>query len=338
MKKIIAFTLLTIILICSGCSKFVLMPQTNDELDPTYIKACDALKEGDYDTAYTLFTQLGDYKDSKTHLSYFAYLPVEIIAEDDGMGENIVYFQTVFTYDNYGRLLSEEGKYTNDEGPGYSEKHTYNEAGQTYNEAGQLIKTEAISEAGFSTLTFEYDDSGFLVKRVGCTDGANVGGITLYTNDENGRCVEAKMMSYLGIDTENYQNSTPYHTDTTVYTYDAQGNCTKSVSNYGDGQITCTAEYNENGLPTVINSFESEDYISSTLFEYDDKGRCTKISSPYDSTEFKYGEDLLPESAIRTRDGGKPCNVTYKYKLFYLKDGAPKTPFFMDEYLSVFEV
>ena len=331
MKKIVCFTLIAIVFLCSGCSRFVFLPKTDDTLEPTYTEACDAIKDGNYDKAYELFAQLGDYKDCKTHLSYFAYLPTQIISEDDGMGENIVTYRTEYQYNDNGKLISGKGCYTNNEGPGYSEKHTYNDA-------GQLIKSETESEAGFSTYTFEYNDDGNLIRGIGCTDGADVGSITLHTYDENGRCIKAEMSSYMGINVADYVNQTPYHTDTYVYTYDAQSNCIKLVNDFGDGQITYSAEYNENGLPTVIKSDDNNSFVSETVFEYDDSGRCTKIVSPYDTTVFSYNDDKLPVSAIRTRDGGKPCNITYEYKLFYLKDGAPKTPFFMEEHLSLFNV
>ncbi len=330
MKRIISIMLVSLLLSLCGCSRFVMLPKEDSELQPKYTEACDLLKEGDYEGAYDLFSQLGDYKDSKTHLSKFAYLPTEILKEDDGMGENIVIYRTRYTYNEKGLLTEGVGQYTNDEGPGYSEK-------LEYNHKGQLTVNKTESEAGYSTLEFEYNDKGQLIKRVGCTEGANVGGITTYSYGEDSLLKEAVMQSYIGTDTANYQNEQPYHTDKVTYTCDNDGRYIKAESSYGDGGITYTASYNKNGLPIEIKSVTSDSFESVTRFEYGESGLCTSIITPYDRTDYQYSGHDLPVSATYTRDGGVPCKITYSYKLFYLEQ-KPKFPFFMDEHLFCFEV
>lgn len=338
MKKIICFLLISVILLCSGCSKFVSLPETDDTLEPTYIEACNALKDGDYDKAYELFTQLGDYKDCKTHLSYFAYLPVEIISEDDGMGDEMVTYRTEFQYDKNGQLILRKGEYTNNEGPGFSEKYTYDEK-------GQLTKRETESEAGFSTYTYEYDNDGKLIKKVGCTDGANVGSITTYSYNENGNCFNIISKSYMGIDTADYQNQTPYHTDTYVYSYTSTDfpspYCIEHI--YGNEQITYDISYVKWPIPTTITSIDSEGFKNTISFEHDENAGAKKVITPYETIEFTYENSSGgPTSAIRTREGGKPCEITYKYKLIYQKFDSPKNsvlsdnvPFYLEEYESI---
>jgi len=331
MKKIIYAIVFTMILTMSGCAKNVPDSDTYAVKEPIYQDALEALNEKNYASALAYFVTAGDYKDAKEYVEKFEFLPVEIVAEDDGFGENMALYRTSYTYNEFGKLATGEGKYDGDVGPGYSEKHSYDAD-------GRLIKSETQSEAGYSTETFQYDEDGNLTKRVGATDGANVGGITQFVYDKNGNCTEATMRSFLGIDTENYESQEAYHTDKVVYTYDAQGNVTKAVSGSGESHITYTAEYGENNLPTVIKSDDGQGFKTETVFEYDADGRCTKIKTPYDETVFSYENSDYPKSAIRIRDGGKPCNITYKYEVFYMPDGKPQYPFFMDEHLSVFKV
>ncbi len=325
MKRIVSFLLLITVVFASGCQRVVVLPQTDDELHPTYVEACDLLKEGDIEGAYELFNKLTGYLDTEEHLSRFAYLPVEIVKEDDGFGEGPSIYRTTYTYNDYGELISVVGVYDDDKGPGHSAK-------QTYSDDGRLLKSEVESEAGFSTLEFEYDKSGKLVKRVGCTVGANVGGITTYTYDDEGKLTGAVMESYLGIDTKKYESSEPYHRDVYEYSYDENGNCIKCVSSYGEVKITYTAEYNTNNLPTLVRSDDGDGFVSDTVFEYDENGRCTEIKTTHDTTIFNYAEGDLPNSAVRTPDGSAPSNLKYTYKLVYLREEPKPIPFFMDRY------
>lgn len=329
MKRLLALLSVVCLLLCS-CSRLVSIPQEDAELQPTYARACDLLKEGKLEEAYPLFLTLGDYKDSALHASKFAYLPTEILAEDDGFGEEMAHYKTTYSYDEKGRLLEGKSAYTNDEGPGYSERHSYDEA-------GLLTKTQAVSEAGESVITYEYNDQGQCLKEIGFTDGANVGGITLFTY-EKGLRKTATVRSYLGTDTAAYETEEAYHQSTVTYSYNDQGLCTKAEENTGEnGIFTYTVDYNEWNLPTRVAHTDNDGYSSETIFEYDEQGRCTKADTDYDLTEFSYDDGDLPLSATRTRDGGKPCAITYTYQLFYL-DEVPQIPFHINEYLSGLEV
>ena len=117
-----------------------------------------------------------------------------------------------------------------------------------------------------------------------------------------------------------------------------EGLCTKAEENTGaSGIFTNTVEYNSLNLPTRLAHTDNDGYSSETIFEYDEQGRCIKVDTDYDVTEFTYDSENLPRSATRTRDGGKPCAITYTYQLFYL-DEVPQIPFHINEYLSGLEV
>ena len=329
MKRLLALLMISCLLLCS-CSRLVFLPQEDADLQPTYVKACDLLKEGKLEEAYPLFLSLGDYKDSAVHAAKFAYLPTEILAQDDGFGEEIALYKTTYSYNEKGQLLEGKGTYTKEEGPGYSESHIYDKE-------GLRIETKTQSEAGDSTLTYEYNDQGQCIKRVGYTDGANVGGITLFTY-EKGLVKTATVRSYIGTDPAAYETNEPYHQSTVSYTYNGQGLCTEAKENTGEnGVFTYEVSYNEQNLPTLLKHTDSQGFESKTVFEYDEQGRCTKVDTDYDVTEFTYGKGNHPVSAICTRDGGKPCEITYTYQLFYLNE-APKIPAHLAEYFSNLEV
>ena len=330
MKRLFAMLLISCLMLCGGCSRIAFLPQEDANLQPTYVKACDLLKEGKLEEAYPLFLSLGDYKDSALHASKFTYLPTEIMAQDDGFGESMALYKTTYSYNEKGQLLEGKGAYTKEEGPGYSETHTYNEN-------GRLTQSKFLSEAGDSTVTYQYNDQGQCLKEIGFTEGANVGGITLFTY-ENGLRKTATVRSYLGTDTAAYETEEAYHQSTVTYTYNDQGLCTKAEENTGEnGTFTYTVSYNEFGLPTLLRHTDSQGFESMTVFEYDKQGRCTKVDTDYDTTEFTYGDHANPLSATRTRDGGKPCQVTYTYQLFYLNE-VPQIPAHLAEYLSGLEV
>lgn len=331
MKRILSVLLIFVLFTCSGCSRLAFLPQEDASLQPTYQKACDLLKEGNYEEAYPLFLSLGDYKDSADHAKKFFYQPIEILAQDDGFGEELVYHKTTYTYDEKGILLRYEGGYTKEEGPGFSEQYTFDDE-------GKKIRTDAISEAGDSTITYEYNDKGQIIKQIGFTEGANVGGITRLTYDDQGNRIAAEIASYLGTDPAGYETSEPYYKARTEYTYNEQGYCTKMVENSGESNIfTYTITYNDRNLPTSLKHTDGSGFSSETVFSYDEQGRCTRIDTDYDVTEFSYEEGNLPAKAVRTRDGGKPCEITYTYQLFYLEE-APQFPFYLEEHLAVLEV
>lgn len=331
MKRLSIAVLVLLSLLLTGCTQTA--TNKDDELQPLYTQASELLEKGDLQQAYDLFVQLGDYKDSAQHAEKFVYLPKEILAEDDGFGEAIALFRTTFEYNENGQLLKEYGTYTNNEGPGYSEVNEYDKE-------GKVILTKTESEAGFSTITYEYNGDGQLIKRVGCTDGANVGGISVYEYDADGNCIRVSNKSYLGIDTETYESKEPYSTDTVEYTYNEQGLCTGSVNYYGDNSSVCTVEYTDSGLPTSIKIIYEDNSIGdAATFTYDEKGRCIKVETSYNSTtEFTYDNGDLPVSAITTRDGGKPCNVSYTYELYYVEGEKAAIPFHLEQYFSVLKV
>jgi hypothetical protein len=304
-----------------------MIPTEDNKLQAMYVKAADYLKEGEYEKAYPIFIELGDYKDSALHASRFAHLPVKIVQDDDGMMEGKTTFTTNYTYNEYGECIEKVGAYKDEVGPGFSEKNYYDDS-------GRLVKRESVSEAGCSTEIYEYNADGKLIKKTGCTDGANVGGITTYTYDEKGNRTTSRFDSYLGIDTENYGSQEPYHSENYRYYYDKQNRCVKMEQQYGEEYLfTYTVEYNENSLPLKITADDGQGTVNETVFSYNDKGQCTEIDTDYEKSTYSYLDSDTPITAIRTRDGGEDCHATYSYDLFYLRNDKDPIPFHIKEHL-----
>ena len=47
-----------------------------DPREEKYTKAYELLESGDYEAAYALFVELGDYKDATKEVAFFRYMPV----------------------------------------------------------------------------------------------------------------------------------------------------------------------------------------------------------------------------------------------------------------------
>lgn len=329
MKKLLA--LLSILLLLTSCSRIVLLSETDPEADKDYLRACDLLKSGDYEQAYALFVKLGDYKDSKTHADKFVWLVSQ--TEKDGyyFGDKMAVFKTVYTYNEYGELVTCVGSYTNDEGPGYSESHVYDSD-------GKRISSETVSEAGESKITYEYNKKGQLVKKVGYTNGPDLGSVTSFTYDSKGNCTVAEHKSFMGTDTSTYETDQPYHVDRNDYTYDENGRCIKTTTKLGDMPCTHEIKYDGLGLPITVTTSASDGTFNQTTLTYDSQGRCTKVVTPYGTTEFCYTDKNLPDSAVKTENSDTPINIKYTYKLHYLKQVAAKIPFHIQEYFSEFDI
>lgn len=324
MIRVLALLSVITLLFCSGCEKNEPVAQQNDEKLSTYNQASDLLDKGELEKAKELFVQLGDYKDSAERVARFVLLPTRIYAEDDGMGDKIVHYQTDFIYNEHGELIKEVGTYTDTEGPEHSKEFTYDES-------GKVINARMLSEAGESHISYEYNEKGQLVKFVGFTEGCDLGGITIFTYDEKGNCITVETSSYMGTDVSKYETSEPYSIDRNNYTYNEKGLCvqkssdTNSLSKY-------TAEYNSFDLPTKVVYDSGEGFISENLFSYDEQGRCLKIETPNETKSFTYEQGDLPISAVFTRSGGKPCNITYTYQLYYTREKQKSIPFHIYEF------
>ena len=319
MKKTVIFLLLCMALILSSCS-FA-------KQEKTYNQALTLLEQQKTEEAFELLTSIKDYKDSAQLLSNFVYLPERVVTSDYGFGSDTepVLQVTLYPYDEKGNLLTYSGTYQDDRGPEFSETHEYTD--------GKLTRTRALSEAGDSTITYEYDSDGRIAKTIGATEGANVGGISLFTYDANGNCIRKDFTSYHGADTTKYTEENAYHRDTTTYEYDADGNCTKVSVDYGDNRWSHTAKYDKNGI-TAIVTLDGDGKQTETTFSYNTEGNCTKVVTDYETATFEYDENGLLVASTHKQGESLLRACTYSFSLYYLPDGNPNPPVHLSQYLT----
>lgn len=258
-----------------------------------YREAFDLLEQKDYEAAYALFTELGDYKDAAKEVAKFHYVPTSYTAEyTDSEGttietntvsynENNLISQCVLTYENGDThtcscTYNENGKLTKVVCSDADGSRTYYEC--VYNANGDVVKEAHHYYDGYF-VTYEnfYDENGQRVKVVVEDDtGKEVydvvhnekGKIARFSlKDENGE--EARAEEYL---------------------YDEDGRLIK-MNYINSGEITgfMTYEYNENGDMIKERMGDETDYFSIREYTYDANGKLAKIYS-----DFSYGaEDVV---------------------------------------------
>lgn len=334
MKFRIFSCILVLSLLLSGCAKAPTgEPDTNPEVSAeqtAYDHAMNLLKSGDYEQARITLLSIKDYKDAADHLADLTYLPVGEVRKDFGYEGSQDQIQTVtYTYNEDGVLVKSEGKYADGGGPEFSVSYEYKD--------GRLSKTESFSEAGDSTITYEYDAQGRRIRQVGATRGANVGGITAFTYDDEGRCETVSTQSYFGSDPAQYGKEEPYHTGRSIYEYGADGTVGKVYEMMGDDiTYTYTASYNEQKQPTQIICL-NDGQTDTTEFTYNEQGQCTEVKTAYMTYRYTYDANGSPATGTMEQNGEKTAEITYTYKLFYKPAESDRIPHPLEAHLSVLD-
>ena len=297
------------------------------EVDPKeekYEQAYDLLETGEYENAYALFTELGDYKNAKVEASKFRYVPTKysksyIDGEDSGSSTFVIslnennlpkeivetrvdgYKHTcVFTYNEKGKIVNVSCTDTDGDTMGYV---------CTYDEKGNIAK-EVFTEKDGAVNTYEYtyDAEGRLIKYA-VSDDLSDDLTYSYTYDEDGRedvCViinEGEKTIRNAIYDENGNIVRAISKDESgnvvseeQYEYNAAGNRTKAVLING-GKILATFEYtfDEKGQPIREYSMYGSEFYFSYDYSYDANGNriksVCKYGQSYEDTldvEFKF--------------------------------------------------
>ena len=249
MKKIVAtlLAIATCFLLCA-CGN---TGGKEDELNETnYQKALEHIASGEYESAYAIFEELGDYKDAKSQLDKFHFAPTKMMITYGYDSEVIEGSVTAdyndknlpiksvatfdnedlcidFTYDESGNIIQEKHLYPD----GENEIYTY-----AYDANGNVIEETHIDEDGDKYIdSYTYDVNGNVIQHI-YTDADGDKSIYDYTFDTNGNLIKTVYTSYNG------------NKSITDYTYDATGNLIKEVYTDTDGdKDTTDYSYDENG-------------------------------------------------------------------------------------------
>lgn len=252
------------------------------EKEATYTEGLTALEDGDYDTAYALFFELEDYKDSaqqakesiyqmaislidnltydvndlSTIQNYYEkteeiYRKLETIKDYKDVKEILERFHKVlisageqyYIYDANDLILYDgQYYYTYDTEGRISSKTTTNGTIYTVTYDERGLLTSEKSSRG--TYLYSYNDNKQLIKKTYSSEYSDI--VTTYKYNEKGELIEEVQLDGL------------YGDDKTTYTYDEQGRiiAERSVLVYGEQQINPGYEnpyydktyvYNENG-------------------------------------------------------------------------------------------
>lgn len=322
MKKIIIALLIVLSLTftLASCSMVNNIVESISPKNIAYDEALKLLDEGQYEAAYEVFKELGDFKDSEKYLARFHYMMVGVTGKSvDGNETEELQAEILLNSNN---LLE---KFSVTEDPDYSWSYEF-----AYNENGKLSKKIEKDGNWTSTTEYEYDEKGNLVKR---TENRNERlYITEYTYDNSGNIVKHTYT----VPDMNYVTTMEYTYDEknneikrvlvdgsmtneyiTTYTYDSNGNLIKesTTDSYG-GAFTAEFSYDSNCNLIRI----SEDRLDTvTNYTYDEKGQIIKIlESDGDAEEYVYDGNGNITKIIYISSSGYYSATEIEYKLVYI--------------------
>lgn len=287
-----------------------------------YNEALELLENGDFDKAYCLFEDLGDYKDAKDYLGKFYFVPVEIVVTEsddetettkieigkNGLTSKVTYIWeeddeieteiNEYTYDNSGNIISET--WSDDSG-------IYCTLTYSYDDHGSLIRTITSyrdDEDYVTNYQHTYDSLGNIIKTVKSEDGEER--VYTYVYDGDGNLVNETITAHDGYfcsRTYTYDESgnlieerteESNFSEVTDYLYDDKGNLVKKTrtSSYGfSGSYEFT--YDKCGNVTQISYSDSNDYGYTEVYKYDSHGNAvectyTSTSGSFSTLKCKY--------------------------------------------------
>ena len=259
-----------------------------------YLKAFELTEKGEYEAAYALFVELGDYKDAEKEAAKFHYIATketaEFITADGTEIENIV---ISFNENNLPVSCNKTGA------DGY--QHT---CLLTYTERGELAKVACSDTDGVTeTAEYFYDQNGRLSKE--SFDYGDGFATYEYTYTESGEIATLNItLSSGSYSYEYFYNEEGKETHAIVTT--SLGSTYDYESFYDEnGYLTKEIVTDENGVESMRN-----EYI------YDEKGRMIKdtcISPDFPTSVFEYFYDDNDRTIREIYDFGEGDITTYEY-------------------------
>jgi YD repeat-containing protein len=250
-----------VIIIATSC----LVACGEGENETKYNNACALIESGDYEAAYTVFKELGDYKDSEKYLSRFVYFP------------SVVNFDL---YDRSGVMTVTLGQYnlpckSVSEGTVGRKDSEY-----TYDSKGNLIRQAVTHNGMVAAMDHTYDENNHRIK-VEYSENGVVSIVYDYAYDAKGQLIR-EVYTEEGVVYYDYQHS-----------YDENGNMIKSEYNAPDADYVYTYTYNADGnmineqCNVSIGHSYNVDYIYSADGKLTRKVR-TEDGSPRYTMDYMY--------------------------------------------------
>ena len=301
MKKTKFIRLLTIILTLVMCASVFAACNKDktpevDTRDAKYTEAYELLAARDYEAAYALFVELGDYKDAAKEAAKFRYV-FDGFTETYGMPDEMDTETAVITYNEDNLPIKCEKTYL--DGAVYTSTFQYDAN-------GRLISVESISTEDYrAKFEWTYDANGNML-----TYSIDYGDGELYTEartyDENGNNITIEAHGTGGYYESTYEGG-KYYAFYEMF-YDENGNNNRFVAVDGDETIEGELWHNEDGVLTrYLATVKRGDEVSIEEELYDENGNRIK------KTVTKDGEVILDITSTYDENGNLVTDV-YKSK------------------------
>ena len=302
----------------------------------TYNQAVRLLEEGKTQQAYDAFLSIKDEPEAAKYLQHFVFRCARMTTEDNSEST-----ESVFEYDQYGRITKIEKTIDNGIWDPYTEVTVYE-----YDEQNRVTR--------YNHTCYEYDDRGNIIKATGSN-----GGYAEFAYDEQGHCTLETFMNSEGSVYLTYQYEYNEYGDVVVsnkddvyggrtmtftyaYEYDLNGNMIKRES----GEVTDTWEYDEQGREIRYERQQQYGYYYIQTTKYDKYGNVaerttekplTQSSSYITKNVYTYERDYNNFGVILWEkyydDGYLQLTTEYfDFTIYYNPYGEPEIP---DEYMGI---
>ena len=227
-----------------------------DKREEKYKEAYELLSSRNYEAAYALFVELGDYKDAAKEAEYFRYIPAGYYVEYvDGEETGTITYTVTFNEQNLPATINK--KYND----GF--EHTCN---ITYNAFGLMARRVCSNTDGETTCyVATYDANGNLLNETLTDVDGSVSKFD-YTYNEKNQCV--------GLITTN----APDYYLSYESTYDADGREIRIVCEHESGVDVEEMTYNAAGDILKDTWLENGEVYSTYDYSYDEKGRLVEMT------------------------------------------------------------
>jgi hypothetical protein len=277
-----------------------------DADEAKYLEAFDMLEQKNYEGAYALFTELGDYKDAAKEAAKFRYVLAsynETYTDEEG---TITYTGVhSFNEDN----LIQHSVYT------YADGGTHT-CDCSYNDKGELAKIVCTDEDGTRT-HYEclFNDDGTVAKvTYRYSDGYCYSFENVY--DENGKRIKINYESKYESETEKFVYDVIYNDKDEIVRY--------SVKDENGTEIKAEEHvYDENGNTLAINFISNGEITGSETYSYDENGnlvskRFGAEDDYFSIIEFTYDANGNPTKRHETLSYGLEVTTEMTFKLVYV--------------------
>lgn len=246
-------------------------------------------------------TRIDTYDESGSLINYRTYTYFdsgflhEVVSRDIDQGQCVFELQTTYTYNESNKFRSRIT--VNPEYPDESSGKEY-----TYDKQGRMIRSEAWEGGGVET-TYEYDAQDRVIRTTELFESGS--SVTEHIYDDSGRLIRDVTTTY-----EDWSEDT--WTDTTVYTYDAEGRLS-TVEMEGSFQ-TLTEVYDYSYLPFVVvdHCYNGGDHIYYLMLPDGSPEMLTVLS--FDDPEFYTDEDGYLAKVIDQSDYWGNCVYEFYYQ------------------------